>query len=348
MVFEAFEVEEIEIFEKEKREKVASFLKAHHLAFEEDVDYSIAIMVDDVMIATGSCAKNIMKCIAVNEAYQGDGIAEHIVSRLMNKMFLLGEDHVFLVTKVANERIFEGLGFGMIARGDMPFVLMEYPKGNVGKYISSLGSPKYDGQIGAIVMNCNPFTKGHQYLIEYAAGQCDLLHVFIVSEERSVFPSQIRYQLVVEGVKHLNNVVLHYSGKYIISQATFPSYFLKEKSEASRVHAEIDMDFFARYIVPQLGINKRFVGREPYCKTTLLYNQVMRERLYKEQIAFEEVERIKINDEYVSASLVRQLIALEKMEEVKELVPESTYRFLISDESKNIISQIKERNKRNK
>ncbi|EFA28598.1 ABC transporter, ATP-binding protein, partial [Haemophilus influenzae HK1212] len=38
---------------------------------------------------------------------------------------------------------------------------------------------------GSIVMNANPFTLGHRYLIEQALQQCDHLHLFIVGEDAS-------------------------------------------------------------------------------------------------------------------------------------------------------------------
>lgn len=346
MLFECFEVEEVKETNLKRREEISRFLKSCQLAFEQDIEYSLVLSINDEIIATGSYSNSIIKCIAISKEYQGYGISEYIVSRLMNRMFLLGRTHFFLVTGLANKIIFEGLGFGMIAKGKLPFILMEYPRGTVDTYVNTLGEDA-KGKIGAVVMNCNPFTLGHQHLIEYAAKQCDLLHVFIVSEDQSVFPAKVRYRLVEEGTRHLKNVRMHTTGEYMISRATFPSYFLKEQSEGSRLHAEIDVDFFIRYVVPKLGINKRFVGEEPYCKTTLLYNQVMKEQFNIENIEFEEISRLKMGDQYVSASLVRELIRQDQMSKVKSFVPETTYSFLISTESKNIITQIKQMSQTN-
>ena len=93
---------------------------------------------------------------------------------------------------------------------------------------------------GAVVMNANPFTLGHQYLIEKAASACSLLHLFIVSEDASLVPFPVRFQLVKDGISHLSNVVLHKTGSYLISNATFPSYFLKDEESAICSHARLD------------------------------------------------------------------------------------------------------------
>ena len=42
----------------------------------------------------------------------------------------------------------------------------------------------------------DPFTNGHLYLVEYAARHCDNLYVFVLSEDKSVFPADVRFSLV--------------------------------------------------------------------------------------------------------------------------------------------------------
>lgn len=80
---------------------------------------------------------------------------------------------------------------------------------------------------GAIVMNCNPFTKGHRYLIEYASAKVEKLILFVVQENKSLFSFAERYEMVKEGVSDLENVMVVPSGNYILSQTTFPQYFGK-------------------------------------------------------------------------------------------------------------------------
>jgi [citrate (pro-3S)-lyase] ligase len=194
--------------------------------------------------------------------------------------------------------------------------------------------------IGAVVVNCNPFTLGHKYLIEYAASRCQILHVFVLEEDKSRFPSAIRYRLVREGVQHLDNVVVHQGKDYIISEATFPSYFIKEYQDIVETHALLDLEIFTRYISPSLEIQKRFVGEEPCCKVTAAYNSVMQEILPAHGIEVQVLPRLREEGKPISASRVRELIGEGRLSEVKEIVPNHTYEFLLSAEAEVIIQQI--------
>lgn len=199
---------------------------------------------------------------------------------------------------------------------------------------------------GAVIVNCNPFTLGHKYLIEYAASRCQTLHIFVLQEDKSSFPSLIRFRLVKEGVQHLDNVVLHPGKDYIISDATFPSYFIKEFQDVVETHARLDLELFTRYIASALGIQKRFVGEEPYCKVTATYNSVMQKILPANGMEVQVVPRILNEGRSISASRVRELIHEGRLDEVKKLVPETTYQFLLSPEAEGIIHRIKADHKR--
>lgn len=59
-------------------------------------------------------------------------------------------------------------------------------------------------------------------------------------------PFAVRRKLVEAGVAHLPNVVLHDSGPYIISNATFPSYFLKDEAAVIDGHARLDLAVFTK------------------------------------------------------------------------------------------------------
>jgi [citrate (pro-3S)-lyase] ligase len=140
---------------------------------------------------------------------------------------------------------------------------------------------------------------------------------------------------------------LHRGGNYIISNATFPSYFINNYKEVSSIHLLLDVKIFGHYIVPVLGINRRYAGGEPFSNITKKYNEVMNKNLIKYGVHFIEVPRVEINNQIVSASEVRKLIKEDKMDEVKKLVPYTTYKFLVSDRAKNIIQNIKIGNKNN-
>lgn len=198
------------------------------------------------------------------------------------------------------------------------------------QYISGIRRVKAIGKNnGAIVMNCNPFTLGHRYLIEYASKKVDYLYIFIVEENKSLFDYKDRYEMVIEGVKDIKNVIVVPSGKFIISSYTFPEYFIKDFVKEKNVDVSKDLDIFCKYIAPGLSIKKRFVGQEPIDYVTKQYNDEMKITLPKYSIQIEEIERKRTADlELISASKVRKLMLEGDFNSIKEYVPETTYRIL--------------------
>ena len=183
-------------------------------------------------------------------------------------------------------------------------------------------------------MNCNPFTKGHLALITYAASRCSLLHIFVVEEDRSLFPFEVRMRLVKDGTAHLPNVRVHPSGPYMISSATFPTYFLKKGEDAARIQSELDITLFASRIAPLFHITKRFAGEEPLDPVTRDYNEAMIRLLPQYSISFIKIARTTAETpegkpEVISASRVRKLLAETGVtEEVLQLVPPCTAQYL--------------------
>ena len=182
---------------------------------------------------------------------------------------------------------------------------------------------------GAIVMNCNPFTKGHQYLIEYAAKQVDYLYIFVVQEDKSYFKFSDRLRLVEKGTAHIPNVKVIPSGKFIISSTTFSEYFDKANLKGTTIDTSMDVEIFGKHIAPALDISVRFVGEEPLDPITNQYNQSMKRILPKYGIQLWEIPRKESDGNVISASRVRKCLEEKKWEEVKELVPQTTYNFLI-------------------
>lgn len=195
-------------------------------------------------------------------------------------------------------------------------------------------------KIAALVMNANPFTLGHQYLVEKAASENDILHLFIVSEDQSLVPFSVRKKLVLEGTAHLKNIIYHESGPYIISNATFPSYFQKDADAVMESHANLDLTIFVR-IAQTLGINYRYVGEEPNSQVTGIYNEIMAKKLPENQIACKIIPRKEANGSVISASTVRTALKSGKMELLKTLVPETTLRYFQSEEAAPVIEKIK-------
>ncbi len=184
--------------------------------------------------------------------------------------------------------------------------------------------------IGAIVMNCNPFTNGHRYLIEYAAKYCIWLYIFVVEEDRSIFPFKDRFELVKQGTSDLKNVTVLSSGQFIISQLTFPEYSQKANMQNIEIDPSLDVEIFAEHIAPVLGINVRFAGSEPLDKITCQYNECMKQVLPKYGIEFREIPRRELDGNIISASRVRKLLDTDNFDEIKMLVPETTFNYLKS------------------
>lgn len=185
-----------------------------------------------------------------------------------------------------------------------------------------------EGTVGAIVMNCNPFTYGQRYLIEYAANQVDVLYVFVVEEDRSFFKFEDRLHMVREGTKDITNIKVIPSGRWVLSYETFPSYFEKSSKQEMRIDASNDLEIFARYIAPPLKIGKRFVGDEPLDKVTRQYNYQMQEILTWYNIKVDIIPRRQLDGEVISASRVRYHMKEQNWEQVRRLVPETTYQRL--------------------
>ncbi|AGX44450.1 [citrate (pro-3S)-lyase] ligase [Clostridium saccharobutylicum] len=324
-----------------KINEVQNFLIKQGLRFDNNIEYTVALYDNNKIIATGSFDGRILKCIAVDEDYKGMGISNKIVSTLINEQYRRGNNHLFVYTKPSNYKMFEDFGFYKIEEVPNKVILLENDSNGIWNFLNRIRERKVEGKvISSVVVNCNPFTLGHRYLIEKASRESDIVHVFVVSEDKSVFTAKVRYQLVEEGLKDLKNVAIHAGEEYIISSATFPSYFIKKLDEAVKIHTLLDIKIFLNYIVPALGINRRYVGEEPSCEVTKTYNDTMKEILPSYNVEVIEVPRICIGNEIISASRVRKLIKENKFLEVKKLIPESTYEFLISPEAKAIINKI--------
>ena len=176
-------------------------------------------------------------------------------------------------------------------------------------------------------MNCNPFTKGHRYLIKTAATTCQQVYVFVLSEDRSQFSAKDRMEMVKLGTADLPNVTVLPTGPYLISSATFPTYFLKEREKAEQVHCLLDIEIFCNYYAPKFGITHRFVGTEPLSPMTAQYNEALKKHLPEKGISVVEIPRLE-NGVPISASAVRK--ALEEADHVtlQAMLPPSSYQYL--------------------
>lgn len=169
-----------------------------------------------------------------------------------------------------------------------------------------------------LVMNCNPFTLGHQYLVEKVASENEEVLLFVVEEDKSVFPFKIRYELVKRGTAHLSNVKVIEGTEYIISSATFPNYFLRKEDDSLIEYTKLDASVCGEKFGKILNIDKRYVGEEPYCNVTNTYNNTLKEILPQYGIEVIIVPRKEIDNRAISASYVRELLKSEDFEEIKK------------------------------
>ena len=320
---------------------VDALLHREGITRDGNLDYICAMRDEnDEIIATGSCFGCTLRCFAVSREHQGEGLLNEIISHLMEVQMARGNLHLFLYTKVNSARFFGDLGFYEIARVDGTLVFMENRKNGFPGYLKALEKTKTGGVSGALVMNANPFTLGHQYLVETAAAQCDTLHLFVLSEDASLVPFTVRKKLVQAGVAHIPNVVLHDSGPYIISSATFPSYFLKDAAAVIEGHARLDLAVFTK-IARALNVTKRFVGEEPTSQVTGLYNEIMARELPKAGIECHVVPRKQAAGQAISASTVRLALQKGDWETLKTLVPQTTLDYFQSPEAAPVLERIR-------
>lgn len=327
--------------DKRSLSKIDALLQKEGISRDGNLDY-ICAMYDgeDEIIATGSCFGPTLRCFAVSREHQGEGLLNEIISHLVEVQYARGNTHLFLYTKVSSAKFFGDLGFYEIARVDGTLVFMENRRKGFSGYLETLERTKKEGVSAALVMNANPFTLGHQYLVETAAAQCDTLHLFVLSEDASLVPFAVRKKLVREGVAHIPNVVLHDSGPYIISNATFPSYFLKDEAAVIDGHARLDLAVFTK-IAQALNVTLRFVGEEPTSQVTGLYNKIMAQELPKAGIACHIIPRKEADGKAISASTVRVALQNGDWERLKTLVPPTTLDYFTSPEAAPVLDRIR-------
>lgn len=306
---------------------VRAFLHEQGLSWDEGCEYTVNLRADGELLATGSLDGNVLKCMAVSPRCRGEGLAAVLVTELVRHALALGRRHLFVFTAPENRRQFASLGFYPVAQTSRE-LLMENLKDGVKRFVAGLERPPGPGVTGAVVANCNPFTNGHLYLMEQAARACDWVHLFILSEDRSLFPQAVRLELARRGVEHLRNVLVHPAGSYLISAATFPTYFIKDKALAAEISCELDLTVFADCFAAPMGITRRFVGTESLCPVTGAYNRQMKAFLPGKGIQVEEVPRREADGAPISASRVRGLYRQGRTEELRVLVPPGTWEYL--------------------
>ena len=332
-----FRIEEADLSCKFDVKLIKDFMSPLGFDFDEKtVEYSAMLYnLNDDIVGVGSYHGKILKYLAVAPHFRESGAFAFMVTHLTEKV-MVNHQQAFVFTRPENIVRFESLGYNHIASADPMISVLEFGYKNINNYknyLHKVKSHKQETEIAAIVMNCNPFTLGHQYLIERASSENQLVYVFVVESERSAFSFKDRIEMIRQGIAHLKNVVLVKGDEYVVSCATFPNYFLKNEmvDTITKKQAELDINIFAQHLAPVLGIKKRYVGTENYCATTKVYNEVMKEILPEYNIELIEVQRREIEDnekEYISASKVRKAIKNRNTEVLYDLLPKSTLGYI--------------------
>ena len=309
------------------QQRVQSFLDSLGLGFENGLDFTVVLHEGGNILATGSRKGNVLQYIGVSPERQGEGLSAAVLTELTKEAFAQGLFHLFLYTRPHNTRLFAENGFYPVAQTDA-VLLMENKRGGARQFAERIRIQGATAPVGCIVANCNPFTYGHQYLAEYAAGKCGHVYFWVLSEDKSLFPAEVRYRLAKQGLAHLPNVSVQPTGDYLVSSATFPAYFLKDKIQAEEAYYDLDIAVFARQFVPALSIQTRFVGSEPADKVTAGYNRRMEELLPRCGVTVDELPRKTLREGPVSASTVRRLMENKDFAALGRYVPSSTLSYI--------------------
>lgn len=329
-----------------QRRQIEMFLQTNGLRYD-DVDYYAAIVDEssDEMIAGGGLKGSVIKCVAVADGHKGEAVANVIVSHLIAKANAEGCQCVKLYTKPNNRQLFESLSFRLIAESPNA-ILMETGVGGIEKYSEELRVKSEElgvkseelkndesvvsnarKPIGVIVMNANPFTLGHRFLVEQSSELVERLYVVVVREDCSMFSYNERKAMVSQGVRDIGNVVVVDGSDYAVSAATFPTYFLKQLSDATDTQIILDLDLYRRRIAPALGATIRFFGSEPTDPLTRRYNELMHQQLGEEHV--HEIQRKQQEGSAISASRVRKAMMEGCLWDAIQLVPPTTIPYII-------------------
>ena len=336
--FETIDIQELPLSVPAIRRQVEDFLGSNGLRLGE-VDLYLAVLSrEGAILAGGGLRRDIIKCLAVSAAARSLGLSVPLVSRLISEASERGFTNVKVFTKPENRSLFESLGFRLLAEAPKA-ILMENGRG-LEDYCSYLRGHRAPG---VIVMNANPFTRGHKYLVEQASP----VVVIPVQEDVSRFPYNERLAMIRSGCDGVADVVE--GSDYQISAATFPTYFLKDLSDAAETQMRLDIDLFGRHIAPALGARVRYVGSEPADPLTARYNALMKELLPAYGVQLVEIPRLtcssvctansstspsaplRMTEGPVTATEVRALLDKGRFKEASALTPESTWPYLLAD-----------------
>lgn len=305
--------------------ELIDFLDSRDVTYE-DLDASFIIRDNANIVATVSVKKNLIKFFYIDDKYQGEGLAIDLINSALEEIINKGYRNYFVFTKTKNEGIFTSLSMDAIEKTE-DVVLLEGGFFKYRDWTQSIRSELNNKEYNAIVMNANPLTLGHEYLVDKALEDDRDLIIFVLEEDASYFSTKDRYEIVKKHYQDNERVHVFKSGPYIISRLTFPTYFLKKDTDKLKVYTELDAKIFARHIAKDLNIKKRYFGTEPNDKVTEKYNEMMKSILSQYGVEAVFIDRKMIDGEYVSASKVREGFKTD-FAAVKKFLSQDVYDYL--------------------
>jgi [citrate (pro-3S)-lyase] ligase len=305
-----------------------ALIEACGLRFEPVFDDLVGLYEQGRLVACGARSGYVLKMLAIAPSHQGTDTLGELLTRLILSGLGAGHDTLFLFTLPQNAASFEALNFRLLAAHGQAALLEHGP--GLPAYLAAHAAQVTPGRNGAVVINGNPFTMGHLHLVEHAAARVDRLYLFVVREDRSLFPFEVRFRLAQEATAHLPNVTVLDTSRYAVSAGTFPAYFLKRLDALAAAQMQIDLRLFAQRIAPPFHLATRFVGQEPFCPTTAAYNRMMAEVFGEFGLELAEVPRCEAGGLAISATRVRAAFKTGDFAALEDLVPPATLAYLRS------------------
>jgi [citrate (pro-3S)-lyase] ligase len=327
-------------FDQPGPDEARALIESCGLRYEPGFDVLAGLYEQGRLVACGARAGYVLKMLAIAPDHQGGGALGELVTRLVQSGLAAGQDTLFVFTPPQNAPSFEALNFRLLVTHGQAALLECGP--GLPAYLAEHAAQIVPGRNGAVVVNGNPFTLGHQHLVQRAAARVDRLYLFVVREDSSVFPFAVRFRLAREATAHLGNVTVLDTSRYAVSAGTFPSYFLKRLDVQSQAQMQIDLRLFSQRIAPAFHVAARFVGEEPLCPTTAAYNRMMAEVLAEHGIGLEVIPRIEAGGLPISATRVRAALRAGDLRGMEQLVPPATLAFLRSEAARPIRTQLEE------
>lgn len=323
-----FNVDKLYNIESEIDELKYFLLNENFIYNSADVDVSYVIRNNNKIIATVSVKDNIIKYFCIDDNYRGEGLSKILFNAAYDYLFEKNISKFFIFTKPENEKIFKDLAMKEVIRTDK-VLLLENAGNTIDDWLNMVKKETDSNIHGCIVMNANPITKGHEYLVKEALKKIDKLIVFVLEEDKSFFSFKDRFHMVKSVLSKYKNVKVIKGGPYIISNATFPTYFLKKNDDFLEIYEELDAKIFCEKIAPELNIKMRFFGSEEEDMVTNMYNKIVKKVFEKYKVEAIFIDRLKINAKIVSASKVREMIKKGKLKEAEDYISIETYNYLM-------------------